>query len=202
MENAKLASQKACCRALSLALYVYHLIGLPTKPRRKGLAGPRLQVGRLRPPQERCARQGTRPGSGAAGRGLSAPAFAGGIAGSGSDRSEEEKGKLLELGGGKGCVTAWKALETVESGSPRPDSIPGAAQTARERAARVPTPSPGVLRGCRRLERAPRPGAGAAPPRGGRRAGRGGARPLGSGRRCGRALAASARREPRGAQPS
>lgn len=51
-----------------------------------------------------------------AGRGLSAPAFAGGRAGSRSDRSEEEKGKLLELGGGKGCVTGTKALETVESG--------------------------------------------------------------------------------------
>lgn len=38
-----------------------------------------------------------------------------------------------------------KALETVESGSPRPDSIPGAARTARARGASAgPTP-PGVL---------------------------------------------------------
>lgn len=111
-----------------------------------------------------------------AGRGLSAPAFAGGRAGSSSDRSEEEKGKLLELGGGKGCVTGRKALETVESGRSRPASTPGAAPAGRERGARpLPAPlhGPGVFPRCRSLERAPRPGA--VPPGGGRRAGRGGA---------------------------
>lgn len=104
-----------------------------------------------------------------------------------SDRSEEEKGKLLELGGGKHCVPGRKALETVEFGSPPPDSIPGAARTRARGKGRRCRPDPARLssRRCRRLERTRRPGAGAAAPRGGRRAGRGGARPPGSRRRCG-----------------
>lgn len=47
----------------------------------------------------RCTAAGARPESLAAGRGLPAPVFAGGSAGSGSDPPEEEKRKLLGLGG-------------------------------------------------------------------------------------------------------
>lgn len=65
----------------------------------QSLSLPRLRVRRLRPVAGRCTAAGARPESLAAGRGLPAPVFAGGSAGSGSDRPEEEKGKLLGLGG-------------------------------------------------------------------------------------------------------
>lgn len=84
------------------------------------------------------------------------------------------KGKITGLGGGKDCVTGRKALETVESGRRRRDPIPGAGRATRDREARAaPHRRQGLSRRCRRLERASRPGA--VPPRGGRRAGRGGA---------------------------
>ena len=89
------------------ALHLLSSRWLTTKARRKRQAGSGFQMGRLRPAAGELHR------SSVAGRGLSAPAFAGGRAGSRSDRPEEEKGKLLELGGGKGCVTGRKALETV-----------------------------------------------------------------------------------------
>lgn len=65
----------------------------------QSLSLPRLRVRRLRPVAGRCTAAGARPESLAAGRGLPAPVFAGGSAGSGSDPPEEEKGKLLGLGG-------------------------------------------------------------------------------------------------------
>ncbi|XP_073875054.1 uncharacterized protein [Macaca fascicularis] len=84
------------------------------------------------------------------------------------------KGKITGLGGGKDCVTGRKALETVESGRRRRDPIPGAGRATRDREAQAaPHRRQGLSRRCRRLERASRPGA--VPPRGGRRAGRGGA---------------------------
>ncbi|KAK2111445.1 hypothetical protein P7K49_011191, partial [Saguinus oedipus] len=42
------------------------------------------------------------------------------------------KGKITGLGGGKGCVTGRKALETVESDRQRRDPIPGAARATRD----------------------------------------------------------------------
>lgn len=91
----------------------------------------------------------------------------------GWDQSEE-RGKLLELGGGKGCVTGKKAGGATRSRGPLE-------QPGRKRQGHPlnPTTRPGFLPGCppagaagwcgpRRLERV-------APPRGGRRAGRGGA---------------------------
>lgn len=86
-------------------------------------------------------------------------------------RRKRENYRGLE--GGKGCVTGWRALKTVESR--RPDPLPGAIL---ERDTPPHSPAGSFRPGCER-EPAPRPGA--APARGGRRAERG---RLGSRRLC------------------
>ncbi|XDA80367.1 hypothetical protein R6Z07F_010343 [Ovis aries] len=142
-------------------------------PRRRAWPGPQAPGGEVKAGRGR-GPGAERPAGGSRRRPSREEALA-----AASDRSEEEKGKLLELGGGKRCVPGRKALETVESGSPRPDSIPGAARTARARgASAAPTPP-----GC-----PPAGAAGAAgwsglggPGRGRRRRGAGGGR-AGAGR--------------------
>lgn len=188
-----------------MAFYIY-FVRFPPKPRKKGLAGFGFQMRMLKPAAEAIVPHlWTWPRSRPAGRGLSAPAFVGGSASSGSDGSGKEKGKLLELRGGKGCVTGKEGTGDCRVGLPATHSITGAARAAWEKEPR-PSPDTPSLPGCllaspagwcgrRRLERV-------APPRGGQRAGRGGAPSSWLQRRCGRALAESARQEQWGTEPS
>lgn len=156
----------------------------------------------MRPAAGRCTAAGARPESRAAGRGLPAPVFEGGSAGSGSDRPEEEKGKLLGLrvGGGR-----WEGLRDWVQGTrdcrvERPVSR-SSAQGRLWRGSPHPTLPAGSTRLGRELEQASRPGA--APARGGRRGGLGrSAVRWARGGCAGRALVVSVLWEPRSAQPS
>lgn len=166
-----------------MAFYIY-FVRFPPKPRKKGLAGFGFQMRMLKPAAEAIVPHlWTWPRSRPAGRGLSAPAFVGGSASSGSDGSGKEKGKLLELRGGKGCVTGKEGTGDCRVGLPATHSITGAARAAWRRSLdrpRTPLPSQGVF------SPAPQDGAGAAGWSGWRHrgAGRGragaGRRPLGS----------------------
>lgn len=144
-----------------------------------------FQMGMLKPAAEAIVPHSrTWPRSGAAGRGLSAPAFVGGSASSASDGSGKEKGKLLELRGGKGCVTGKEGTGDCRVGLPATHSITGAARATWEM---EPGPPPGTPIPPGVFSPAPQAGAGDAGWSGWRHrgAGRGragaGRRPLGSG---------------------